>query len=430
MKKNSLVVFVTTSQSPHLEALIKYAQDSISLYEEVYVVDLLSSLRYRHELSFRSYLPISLNLSRFIRNGLNKKLFFFYFKRKDNLLNHIDFFKLPQGSLLVDKEDIYNILNTYSCTEWKAPALRINKHILKIQLDIVLISRKISSLFSRYKFDKEDDFLVFNGRLSVENTIVSSLTKLGCKNIIYHECNNYQHKVIFTRNKIHDMSSYYEEICQYYEGNKDKLLDNYYKYTKVDRADEEKSNIITYFTNSTDEFQFAYSKPIKQSKIVSDLLEADFSGFSLRVRVHPGTRNKSKKVKNYWDRVKAIYPEKVVNYDENISSYKLCKKSKLTISIGSSLAAESIILGTPHVLIGRQNWQYRFPGYILCDENDFLKVIKECIEKRLYDKKRFSIVEKKLAAATYLFKFKRGDRIDCAPFGKFPVLEQSLDFLD
>ena len=430
MKKNSLVVFVTTSQSPHLEALIKYAQDSISLYEKVYVVSLLSCLRYRNELSFRSYLPISLNLSRFIRNGLNKKFFFFFFKKKSKCLNHIDFLKIPEGDFILDQESIYSILKTYSSTEWRAPALRLNKYTSKIQLDIVLISRKISSLLSRYNLDKEDDFLVFNGRLPAENTIVTSLTKLGYKNIIYHECNNYQQKVFFTRNKIHDMSGYYEVICQYYEDNKDKLLGNYYKYTKVGRKKEEKSNIITYFTNSADEYQFAYSKPINQSKIVSDLLEANFSGFSLRVRVHPNTENKSREVKNFWDRIKATYPEKVINYDENISSYILCKKSKLTISMGSSMAAESIILGTPHILIGKQNWHYRFPGYILCNEDDFLKVIKKCIRERLYNKKCISIKEKKLAAASYLFKLKRGDRIKCAPLGKFPILEQSLDFLD
>ena len=98
MKKNKLVVFITTSQSPHFEALIEYAQDSLNYYEKVYVINLLSSLRYRHELSYRNYLPISLNLSRFLRNGINKKIYFLHSKIKNKYahdlckINNLDFF--------------------------------------------------------------------------------------------------------------------------------------------------------------------------------------------------------------------------------------------------------------------------------------------------------------------------------------------------
>ena len=110
MKKNKLVVFITTSQSPHFEALIEYAQDSLNYYEKVYVINLLSSLRYRHELSYRNYLPISLNLSRFLRNGINKKIYFLHSKIKNKSINYINFSKVHQGDLIINEEDIFTIL--------------------------------------------------------------------------------------------------------------------------------------------------------------------------------------------------------------------------------------------------------------------------------------------------------------------------------
>jgi hypothetical protein len=432
MKSRKLVVFISTSQSPHFEAMIKYAYDSIGLYKKIYVINLLPRLRYRHEISYRSYLPVSLNLSRLIRNGINKQLFFLFKKRKKSPIEHINFSKTLQGDKIIGEEDAYSILKTYSCTEWKAAALRVNRYTLKIRRDIDSISKKISTLFFDLNLDNECDFLIFNGRLPIENTIVTSLTKIGCKNFIYHECNNYQNKVFFTRNRIHDLPSYYEEIYQYYENNREKLLENYFKYKKISRKDVElKENIFTYFTNSAEEYQFAYKIPINQSKIIARLLEVDFRNFSLKIRVHPGTKNKPKEVRSYWDRLKLLYPEIIINYDENVSSYELCKKSKLTASMGSSMAAESLILKTPHALIGKQNWYYNFPGYILCSESNFIEVITKFLSVTLTGENlEVSIKERQLAAASILFRFKKGARINCVPFGKFPVSEAPLNFLD
>ena len=428
MKKNKLVVFITTSQSPHFEALIEYAQDSLNYYEKVYVINLLSSLRYRHELSYRNYLPISLNLSRFLRNGINKKIYFLHSKIKNKSINYINFSKVHQGDLIINEEDIFTILKSYSSTEWGAAALRINKYTSKIQSDIVFVSKRISTLFFKLKFDRDCDFAIFNGRFPVENSIVTTLAKLGCTSFIYNECNNYQNKSFFRKEKIHNLSSYYDEIYQYYEQNKESLLGNYFKYTKVKDGDEVKDNIITYFSNNADEYQFSFKNPIKQSKIVADLLEEDFKGFSLKIRVHPNTKNKSKEARDYWDRLKVLHPQQIINYDENISSHVLCKKSILTASIGSSMAAESIILGTPHVLIGDQNWHHRFPGYILCDENNFIEELKKSLRECSKNKKYFSDIERQLAAASFLFKLQKGVRTKCAPLGRFPTKEISLDF--
>jgi hypothetical protein len=426
--KKKLVVFITTSQSPHFEVLIEYAQDSLNYYEKVYVINLLSSLRYRHELSYRNYLPIFLNLSRFLRNGINKKIYFIHSKTKNKSINYINFSKVHQGDLIISEEDIFTILKSYSSTEWRAAALRINKYTSKIQSDIVLVSKRISTLFFKLKFDRNCDFAIFNGRHPVENSIVTTLAKLGCTNFIYNECNNYQNKSFFRKEKIHNLSSYYDEIYQYYEQNKENLLGNYFKYTKVKGGEEVKDNIITYFSNNADEYQFTFKNPIQQSKIVADLLEEDFNGFSLKIRVHPNTKNKSKEARGYWDRLKVLYPQQIINYNENISSHVLCKKSILTTSIGSSMAAESIILGTPHVLIGDQNWHHRFPGYILCNENNFMKVLKNSLREYSKNKIYFSDIEQQLAAASFLFKLQKGVRIKCAPLGKYPTKEISLDF--
>ena len=78
-KDMDLVVLLTTTQSPHIEANFNYIERNLSNFKRIFILDLVSDIDYRNEYTWRDYLPIRQNIIRKIQNGIIKN---FYIKQK------------------------------------------------------------------------------------------------------------------------------------------------------------------------------------------------------------------------------------------------------------------------------------------------------------------------------------------------------------
>lgn len=424
--KKKLFVFLTTYQSPHLEASFHFINSKFQNYSKIYVIDLVRTIKYRHEFNWRGYAGLRLNISRKIRNGFNKFLYVSF--KKYQLRMALNFTspppKMSHRSTLSQKE-LFTILKTYSATEWGAPGIRINKYTNLINVSINHSSAVVNWAIEEFKITELDDFLIFNGRLPIEHAIIKTLGKRNFKNIVFHECNNYQQKIYFRNNSPHNLSANASTIL-----NHKKLLSEVdikkYLMDKGISLIEKKSQkeYVTYFTSSNDEFLFTYDMPVNQSEIIRKLLAIDYKDLKLKIRVHPNTANKSNQTRNYWDRLKELYPNIIINYDEKISSYTLCQQSKFSISMGSSMAAESLLLNVKHLLIADQNMYHSFPGFISCTEDNFYSKVSELVSLSGADKLFLVELDEKLTAlASLQFNKKEGERIKLAPFGVYPTKE-------
>ena len=281
------------------------------------------------------------------------------------------------------------------------------------------------NFLDKYNIKKNDDFLLFNGRLPLEYGVKEVLFKNKLSKIIYHECNIYQKKIYFLRHSIHKLEQYDKEIYDYYLKNKKKALDDWL-YLKNIKPIKKKFDYVTYFTSNNDEYKFTYKKPTNQGKIIEKLVNLNLIKYKLKIRVHPNTKNKSDETKRYWDQLKALYPNIIINYNEEITSEYLCRKSFLTMSMGSSVAAESLIFDTPHILIGNQHWYVNLPGYYQCSEINFVSYLKKFLNKnknKFFVKKKYKFI----AAASLLFIKAIGEKVNLVFLGKFPKMGTPAD---
>jgi predicted glycosyltransferase len=123
------------------------------------------------------------------------------------------------------------------------------------------------------------------------------------------------------------------------------------------------------------------------------------------------------------------FPKIIINYDEDICSYELIKQSFFTISIGSSIAPESLILGTNHLLCGTQHMYSKLPGFYNSNESNLIKMANRLFKNR----KKLKVITKnmqELCAASQLFNKDIGEEIPLSLFGKYPFRLASDNFID
>ena len=417
----NLITFLTTTQSPHFEANFHFADKFKHLYKKIYFINIFSNVSYRNEFTWRKHLTFKVNLSRKIRNGLIKNICLKF--RQCTFDDKFKFINIESKYNFKNQKNlIYDILETYSSTEHNSGYLRNTEYDNKIQNSIYDAMSITDNFINTYKIKKNDDFLIFNGRHPLEYSIKEIIKKKKFYNLIFHEANIYQNKVYFLKHNLHELKKYTKHIYNYYQINKNKnLLDKWYRLKKIKFLKKKKNKFITYFTSNNDEYKFTYKKPINQSQIIGKLFKINFGKYKLKIRVHPNTKNKSEESKRYWDRLKQIYPDQIINYNEKVSSYDLCRMSLFTLSIGSSMAAESIILDTPHLLIGNQSWLSKLPGFFKCNENDLTKNILGIKNEK---KNKIKKVDKNYAVASQFFLKEIGDKIKLDPLGKYPKMQK------
>lgn len=412
-----IVFYITTYQTPHFEFNFDYFNKVKDKYSEIIFLDLTEYCEYRHDYSSRNYINFFTNFSRKVRNGIVKKIYLRYFLMKKKFSHkRIRFDR--KGYTHISDLDLKKILKTYCTTEFKSSQLVNNSYTSFIISDIKNIFSSNTEFLRLMKFKVSDVFVLFNGRLPIEHSIKLSLSKLQYDKIIFHECNQFEKKVFYLTHSPHDLSKFSKLILDYKNSNKN--LENKWINTKKPKILRSKKLFITYFTSSNDEYQFAYDKPIKQKLIIDKLLKLTDEGYPIKIRVHPNTKNKSSVEKNYWSDLKAKNSSVVIDYNENINAYDLIQKSIFTLSIGSSVAAESIVLGVPHILIGRQNWYHNLNICCNTEPVNFINVIKE----KYNNVNKFNIITSKkreLAAASLLFIRDIGYKIWIHPFGTYPT---------
>ena len=412
-KKNNLVVFITTSQSPHLEASIDYFQRYLNDYKEIYFINLLPCSKYRNEYTWRRYVDFKTNIVRKLRNSLLKKIYLKLFLFKNGFKK----FSLENNYYLnVSSSDYFPILKTYTMTEFRTAALIPNKYENLIVNTISDTFFYVNNILKNINLNKSDTFLLFNGRHPIEYSIRYVLNKNGYKKITYHECNNHAPRVYFTDFQIHNLKKYHSYIQEYKNSNN--FLLKRWQENKNLNIRRSQTKYVSFFTSSFDEYSFAYAKPINQSLLISNLLK--FSNkIPLKIRVHPNTKNKSQQDMNYWNYLKKHFPDVIINYDEDASSYDLIKESFFTSSIGSSIAPESIMLGVNHLLCGNQHMYDGFNFFYKSTEENFINIILDMYKKRGLLRK-ISEEDKEFAAASQLFIRDIGHEIELAPLGRYP----------
>lgn len=423
-EEKNLVVLLTTNQSPHLEASFHYIKKNIHKYRKVYILEVTSDVPYRNEYSWRTHITLRQNIVRKIRNGIAKDFYIW------NQCKKLKFLKKEisiSQDILLDKSEIFSILKTYSMTEFKSAAFVPSVYDDKILTSIRNASSFLKYFVTSYKINQNDDFLLFNGRHPLEYSSRITLSKLGFKKIIYHECNNFAYKIFFTNFQIHQLDAYHSHIVNYYLNNKN-LVSRWHNEKRLLLKKEYKKKYVIFFTSSFDEFSFAYDKPINQALVIHNLINNSVS-IPLKIRVHPNTANKSKQDQNFWNFLKMKFPKIIINYDEDICSYELIKQSFFTISIGSSIAPESIILGTNHLLCGTQHMYSKLPGFYNSNESNLIKMTNRLFRNR----EKLKVITKnmqELCAASQLFNKDIGEEIPLSLFGKYPFRLKSKNFID
>ena len=394
-------IFITTLQSPHLEYLLNFAKTN-SIHNNVLIYDFINGSPYRHDFTFRICKSLRLNLSRFIRNGYLKYIWYENYIKKNNLkkVNVFNLKNISESKNSLTHKEIFNILKSYTSNESGTPFLNEDyskfNNIIKL---IKLTSSASTKIAKKINLKNKNEFILFNGRLPCELSIKLTFKKYGFNNFYYHEINQTKKKFILTNHSVHEMRKYGSKIIEYkkqisekenflmakkimvLQGCDDKLI-KFSKYNvKIPKALNKKLNIL-YFTSSLDEFLFTHSNVKHQSEVIFDLINFfKKNNSSFLIRVHPNIATKHNYVKNYWNRFKKLYLDICVNFDEKRSSYKLCKKSDLTISMGSSMGAQSLILGVPHIQIGNISSLVDIPSCKIVSEKNYINEISNEILK-------------------------------------------------
>lgn len=411
-----LIVPITTYQTPHLEAIFYYIEKNKLKFNEIFILDFASIVSFRNDYTWRNYVPFVQNIERKIRNGILKKITLFLFLR-NNKFKKIKL--LFNNRFNLSKFEIFSILKTFMMTEFRSSALTTTVYSNSIMSSINIIASRMDHFIKSFLITNNDIFLIFNGRHPLEYALRVVIDKNNLGNIIYHECNNYKKRIFFTNFQIHNLRKYHQNIVNF-KNNNFNLAKKWLSMNNIDNK-QYKKKFVTYFTSSFDEYSFAYNKPINQPMIISKLITLS-SELPIKIRVHPNTINKSINDRNYWDFLKNKFPKIIINYDEDIRSYDLIRESFFTISIGSSIGPESILLNRNHLMCGNQHMYTKFNFFYRCNERTIINRTKEYFKKR-YALKKIDSNSKELAASSLLFYKEIGTYVKESFMGAYPFKE-------
>ena len=245
--------------------------------------------------------------------------------------------------------------------------------------------------------------------------------------IIYHEVNNYSPLLLERNTPIHNLKNYHEQIITFRddEDNADLIERTILKYSKKSIGLQRERRYITFFTSSVDEFNFWYDESVNQIKLIKKLLnpklqeDLRIKGLMVKVRVHPNIATKHESQQRYWTWLKNKFPDNIINFDEKHDSLNLCLESVVTSSIGSSLAAESLLLNIPHILIGDQNIYVNLRQHITSTEETFIDVLMSTLMiNSTHNIEPLQDMCKKTISASLLYFHNAGEKFKFKTFGK------------
>ncbi len=151
--------------------------------------------------------------------------------------------------------------------------------------------------------------------------------------------------------------------------------------TVLDNNKEKK--IISYFTNSDDEYQSIdgvssrYPFFGNQKLAVKEIVELAISlDYFLIVRVHPNLKNKSPRERSRWSELSTYIKDKGfywVSEDDKESTYDIINKSSIIISAGSTVGAEAAYLKKKSIVITNCFYNGVIPSVQLAESKEELK---------------------------------------------------------
>ena len=141
--------------------------------------------------------------------------------------------------------------------------------------------------------------------------------------------------------------------------------------------------IISYFTNSDDEYQSIdgvssrYPSFGDQKSAVKEIADLAISlNYFLIVRVHPNLKNKSAREISRWSELSKYIQDRGfywVSEDDPESTYDIINRSLIVISAGSTVGAEAAFLGKKSVVITNSFYNGIIPSVVLAESKEDLK---------------------------------------------------------
>ena len=141
--------------------------------------------------------------------------------------------------------------------------------------------------------------------------------------------------------------------------------------------------IISYFTNSDDEYQSIdgvtsrYPFFVDQKSAVKQIADLACSlNYFLIVRVHPNLKNKSSREISRWSQLSKYIQDKGfywVGEDDPESTYDIINKSFIVISAGSTVGAEAAFLRKKSIVITNSFYNGIIPSVVLAESKEDLK---------------------------------------------------------
>lgn len=422
------IIIITTYQTPHLEDLLNFEKLRTGFDEYIYV-NLVPNLFFRNDLTPRRTVPFRLTLSRIFWNFAVKEVML----RLSGALGKLRHYRTKDfvdivPSHILSYDDAYRIAQSFYVNETQASGFNAcQDERISLDKNAVIIEKFIHKLNDDLALSNDDTVAIFNGRLPNEAMSLALLRAyVPDLNVIYLEVNQFDNYAVVLDYPIHDLAEYDGEIRRFARENNpailkdecDLIIENQRRNwlsKQAEAGDLAPQNSVdmpvqvVFFTSSLDEYAFYYEQPINQVSMAIALNELFKTlGVVFKVRVHPNTASKSMGSQRYWTLLKKYYPDMVLNFDEDVSSYKLVADSKFTISVGSSLAAQSVLLGCPHMLLGNQSYYDKLDGFIKTSADDYLAEAEALItspqryEKALVDIRDESVLN--LVRASLLFE--------------------------
>ena len=418
MKK--LRVFVFQQHWFHLASLLEAIVEKNSDYSGVELYNLNKSLFVkpldRHQDFFGSYFfnkPPELTIVEFLKT---------YFNNKDKVFSYIQV-QLTKG---FETEDLFvnvNNIQELQKIQWEGTniGLAISSFLITLTKDSDPNLNKYKTLINNLKLTYlqifqyldslkleglKDEIWICNGRPFHERAVV----EFARKNFIslkYYEIAGEganQERWILHANSPHDRIAHQESIKDHFNlttpslslvaqwfknqhpGGQNRHSKNFKSNTKLDSLD----NYFVYFSSSDDEVSAISldwsSTWVKQLNALTSLISCFVAkpNLTLIIRVHPNQKNKSRKDKKKWKKLKSHSSNVIIfNYDSNVDSYKLLSRAKGILTYGSTIGVEAAYLRKPSALLAHSRWDILIPHEYLKNEDEIANWINRIDEKKV-----------------------------------------------
>lgn len=408
--EEKLIVFVTTIQTPHFEAILEIINKK--KYKKIIFVNAFQNAPFRLEKSFIEG-KIRWFIGRLRRNNFLKE------NKINKIFNQIS--EKNKNTISIQYPKKYNLNLNYDYPLIKSIRMRIHSSLLQGTNDKRFVKilkahtwayqNTLNFIKKNIKNRERNTFLIFNGRMPIDSGILRACKKKGFKKFIYHEMNTYNNKYHYKITPWHELKHFNIEINKLLKDYPDNKIINEAKKFIIyqglkNQKKKRKRNLkkkILFICSTINEYYWHYKEPINQIKIINLLLtdQKITSEYEITFRVHPNLSNFDTFSQNLWFLLKKKYPENIILHNNTINTYKLLENSDLSISIGSSLAPQSIILGIPHLLIGDQNPYCKVNFCTVETFKNFFKNYEKIIKRTLKSNIKYNDILKASASLVY-----------------------------